>query len=360
METLAREELLRLVNIPSPSGAEERLLSYLEERFCGLGLETTRLPVPGSSYDLLVNPLPVPRLLIDIHVDTVPDLIEGRDCPVRVEGDLVYGRGSADAKGSVAAAILAVEMLREKGISLRDLPLTLAFTVDEEGDAQGSEVLADSLAPLEAVVMEPTNLTVAVAEAGSLVVEVLVNGTRAHGSCLGAGESAIDKTLALLARIQSLPFMQEVHPLLGSAGFNIRYLCGGSENLAIAGLCRALVDFRVLPGQDIEAIKRELEGTLVTSGTHYRVVEISPPYELPEEEPVVRRLQKACRKALGQESRTGGMQSWTDAENLFSRGIPAVVFGPGRLEVAHTPDERISIAEIVAAAKVLVELALSL
>lgn len=360
METLAREELWRLLSIPSPSGTESRLLSYLEEKFRGLGLETSHLPVPGSGYDLLVNPLPVPRLLVDIHVDTVPDLIEGRDCPVRVEGDMVYGRGSADAKGSVAAVILAVEMLRGKGISLKELPLTLAFTVDEERDAQGSEVLADSLAPLAAVVMEPTNLTVAVAEAGSLVVEVQVDGTRAHGSCLEAGESAISKTMSLLAQLRFLPFMREEHPLLGPAGLNIRHLHGGSEDLVIAGLCRALLDFRLLPGQEIEAVKGELDKALAGPGVHYRVVEVSPPYQLPEGEPVARRLQEAYQKAMGMAGRIGGMASWTDAENLFSRGTPAVVFGPGKLEVAHTPDERISIREIVAAARVLVELAVSI
>lgn len=360
MERLAREELLHLLHIPSPSGAEERLLSYLETRFRALGLETGHLPVPGSSYDLLVNPLTAPRLLIDTHVDTVPDIIEGQDCPVRVQGDAIYGRGSADAKGSLVAVILAVEMLRQKGRPVRNLPMTLAFTVDEEREARGSEVLADSLAPLEAVVMEPTGLTVAVAEAGSLVVEVTVTGIRAHGSCPDAGESAISRTLAILERIHGLPFVQERHPLVGPADFNVRYLCGGSEELAVAGLCRALLDFRLLPGQDVEAVKRELGEFLVASGVTYRVVETSPPYQLPEGEPVVRRLRQACRQALGQEGRIGGMVSWTDAENLFSRGIPAVVFGPGRLEVAHTPDESVNIREIVAAARVLVELALSL
>ena len=355
LETWVRAKLRELVAVPSETGQETALLRYLEEELARYGVPWARQPVNGDRYNLLLNPQPRPRLLIDVHVDTVPIRLEGAACPLREEGDVVYGRGACDAKGSLAAVLAAVRWWLGQS-SPSPLPVTVAFTVDEENAGLGSEVLAAALQPQAALVMEPTELAVCVAQAGSLVVRLEAQGLAVHGSEFEQGQNACRKLLEALARLSSLSFLGQEHPLLGRADYNLRYLHGGTPELVVPAHCEAVVDFRLLPAMDLAAAQQEVEAFWKAEGLDGEIVEVAPPYEISPTEPVVEKLGSALRRTLEREPVIAGIKSWTDAENYHAVGVPAVVWGPGRLAVAHTPREHIRISELADAAGVLITL----
>ncbi|MGB9887447.1 MAG: M20 family metallopeptidase [Moorellales bacterium] len=355
LESWVRAKLRELVAIPSETGQEAALLRYLEEELARYGIPWARQPVNGDRYNLLLNPQPEPRLLIDVHVDTVPIRLEGITCPLREEEDVVYGRGACDAKGSLAAVLAAVHWWLDRP-SPPPLPVTVAFTVDEENAGLGSEVLAQALKPRAALVMEPTELAVCVAQAGSLVVRLAARGLAVHGSEFEQGQNACSKLLNALARLSSLSFLGREHPRLGRADYNLRYLHGGAPELVVPAHCEAVVDFRLLPSMDLAAVQQEVEAFWKAAELEGEIVEVAPPYEISPEEPVVKLLGAAMRRALEREPEIAGIKSWTDAENYHAVGVPAAVWGPGRLAVAHTPREHIRISELADAAGVLITL----
>ena len=355
LEGWVRAKLRELIAIPSETGHETALLRHLEDDLAGFAVPLARQPVSGDRYNLLLNPLPEPALLIDVHVDTVPIGLEGVGCPLREEDDLLYGRGACDAKGSLAAILAAVRWWLERA-SFSTLPVTVAFTVDEEGAGLGSEVLAAAIRPQAALVMEPTEMVVCVAQAGSLVVRLKAQGLAAHGSEIEQGRNACERLLRSLSALSSLSFLGREHALLGRATYNLRYLHGGTPELVVPGRCEAVVDFRFLPSQEPDAVQREVQAFWEGEGLEGDGVEVAPPYEIEPGQPVVRLLGSALRRALGQEAVIGGIKSWTNAENYHAAGVPAIIWGPGRLAVAHSPREHIRVSELVAAVKVLVAL----
>lgn len=313
-----------------------------------MGLRPFRQPVEADRANLIWTGSDRPRLLVTAHADTVPTWDQpGVDRP-RVEGGRVWGRGSVDVKAGIAAILLALE-------ACRDLlsPLAVAFTVDEEQRGLGSKVLPEAVRPEAAIVLEPTELRVCPVEAGSLEVRIEVAGAAAHGGALEEGRNAVHRAADLIRAFSTLPFVDAHHPLVGRGGFNVMEIRGGRPALLVPDRCTLVVDFRILPGQDLEAAKQALEGLVRAYDAVMEVVDESPAFELPEDEPVVVLLCRAYEEALGRRAPIGAVRSWTDAENLVAAGIPSVVFGPGKLHVAHTASEHVAVAEVADAVRVL-------
>ncbi len=345
----ARRELVRLVSIPSPTGQEQALLAYLEARLESLGLRPFRQPVEGDRANLIWKGAERPKLLLTAHADTVP-IEEPPDRP-RVEAGCVWGRGSADVKAGIAAILLALEGTPD----VRELPIAVAFTVDEEQGGMGSKVLPEAVQAEAAVVLEPTELRICPAEAGSLEVRIEVLGIPSHGGTFEDGQNAILRATELLRAFGSLAFVRAEHPLVGRGGFNVMEIRGGRLALVVPDRCTFSVDFRVLPGQDIEAVKEEVLRVVAEHGARAEVLDESPPFELAEDAPVFALLREAYEETLGRPPEIGAIRSWTDAENLVSAGIPSVVFGPGRLAVAHTAFEHVELQQVADAARVLMQ-----
>ncbi|MFN3476183.1 MAG: M20 family metallopeptidase [Candidatus Methylomirabilales bacterium] len=351
MEERAQKELARLVAIRSESGQEQAILAYLEARLEALGLSPVRQTVDGDRFNLIWTESPRPKLLLSAHVDTIPAFDHPDRYGPRLEGGRLYGRGSADAKAGIAAILLALELTLEKG--LKDPSFAVAFTVDEEREGLGSKVLPEVVRAEGAVVLEPTELMLCPAEAGSLEVRLTIEGAPAHGSAFEAGKNPILQAASLIEAFKRLSFVKGSHPLIGEGGFNIMEVKGGLPALLVPERCELFVDFRILPGQDPEAAKAELLQLFTQEAVKAEFLDVSPPFELHEDEPILQLMKQAFHKALGEAPRIGGMKSWTDAEHLYASGIPSVVFGPGRLALAHTPWEHVELKEVVKAARVL-------
>jgi len=345
LQARIKETIFTLASIPSPSGQEEAILEYLINRLQdqGFGLKTQE--VPNRFYNIIVNEGRNNPLLLTAHVDTVPPWLG--IFPPRIHEDTLEGLGVCDNKAGVALMLLLLEERKREG---KPIPATFAFVVDEEREGAGSATLAQGSLPPYAIVLEPTSLEIAIAEGGSVEFEIHVKGRSVHGSCLSAGINAIERAIELVTEIKKLPFLYSEHPLLGPGGFNVEKFSGGDGELRVPDLCTLEIDFHVLPNQDINQIIQEIKNVLERDPlVNYVVKDISEPFALSEDTPIVSNLVRAFRQALNREPRLSGMRSWTDAAHLYAAGVKPVVFGPGELAKCHTPGEWISVKEVVEA-----------
>jgi len=349
MKDFLVEQLVNLVSIPSVSGEEGQVLGYLEEFLTGLGIDALRQRVDGLWYNLLVNHHEKNRVVLAAHVDTVPPLNGLPPQPV-VKGEAVWGLGACDDKAGVVILTALLERFAEK---LEEIPVTFAFLVDEENQGRGSETLAREKLPPWGIVLEPTELRICTCEAGSLEVEFTAHGKMAHGSEAEEGENAIEKALRTLERLKTLSFLEEEDERLGGSLMNILQISGGDGTLRIPHSCRCLVDFSILPRQEIEGIAQEIARILEEDKVDYAFRDVSLPFEIENDSWIVKTLSRAIEGASEQKAQLAGMRSWTDAAHLLEAGTQAVVFGPGRLSICHTPQEMVKIDELLAAYKIL-------
>src|SRR6202007_431107 len=213
--TLTRQ----LVDIESITGNEAAVGNYLFGELCRLGYQTKKMPVEGDRFNVYATSpqQPDPAIVFSTHMDTVPPYI-----PSAEDAGRIYGRGSCDAKGIIAAQVAAAERLRREGIHVG-----LLFVVGEERDSLGAKVANDH-APASCKFLvngEPTENRIALASKGTLRVEVTARGRMAHSAYPELGESAIDKLLPALTRLRAMPLPSD--PEVGPCTLNIGLIEGG-------------------------------------------------------------------------------------------------------------------------------------
>ncbi len=358
----ALELLKKLIEIPSPSGEElevcEFIHGWLEE--AGFKPRKSR-PMGGIPYNVTVTVGGGgEHLLIDGHVDTVPQWDMERPYEARVVGDYVYGRGAADMKGGVVSMMLAAERLLEHEDEFENR-VTFAFVVDEEYMGRGTiDLLLTEGGFDAAVVCEPTGLKLGVAQAGCLDFIVETKGKTAHAACPEAGVNAITEMCRVLSELSELPLLKEAGSLEGmKPTINVGKVEGGFSSWVVPSECRAYVLINTLPSQKPERVKQELQRLVervrsmgVSCSIEY--VDEDEGYELSLDDPIVRLMARHVEKVLG-EVRYTFVGSWTDANTLyFKGGVPSIIFGPGRLEHGHSGEERVSLSEVVKCAEILV------
>ncbi len=337
-----------LVEIPTPTGREEALHPLLIEVLegCGFSVELQRTSV--GRRNLLARRGESPLLLVT-HLDTFPAYTHPEPYRLRVEGEELIARGALDVKGQIAALLAAVESCEH--------PVQIALVVDEERFGTGSRELTVDSRIRGAVVLEPTDLHPAPAQAGAVDFTAILYGKAAHGSLPQRGESAILKAFELIRAIEALPFLRARHPLFPDGPrVTVGTIQGGFEPMVVPNTCRLEADVRFLPGVELEAALEELTRCLQSFGTEFILGDADPPFEISPEEPVYRLLAQAAGDALGEERRPVGMPSWTDAANLVQKGIPTVVFGAGDLARAHSDREAVSLGDLERLAQILIRL----
>ena len=280
----------------------------------------------------------------------------------------VYGRGSCDMKGGVAAMAFAAIVLAELGVRLRG-DLIVNTVSEEETTGAGGLVSARTLAADAAIVPEPSSLAVWRACRGSLLCAIDVEGRGGHAGLppadpeAGGAVSAIEKALVVLDALRRLNdewALRPPHPHLAPAHAVVTAIHGGEWMVSYPARCRIEVHVEYLPGQD--GAEAEIEEWIARAAAadpwlreHPPVVEWLlggvPPSEIAEDEPIVQTL-LAAQRDLGRPPRLGGMQNWSDAATLIvEAGIPSVNYGPGDIARAHTADEHVPVDELVACAQ---------
>ena len=308
-----------------------------------------------------------PRLIVNGHLDVVPVNAAAwtRDPfdPQVVEGRL-YGRGSADMKGGIAAAICALDTLDRSGIA-PGCDITFHLVADEErGGRLGTQALLERglISGDACLVPEPTDLELCVAERGLWQGRVYVTGTPAHGSRPRDGVSAIEHAARLVLALHAADFGGEGHPLLGRPTANVGTIEGGSALNTVAETCVFGVDRRVLPGSTAESTQAEIERKIELAdveGLRYRLEldTFGEASEMAPDDPWVKLVGDAVARSTGTTPSVIGMTFTTDARFVRNQaGIPTVVCGPGRIDQAHGDDEYVAVDRLVDATAAFAEL----
>jgi len=306
-----------------------------------------------------------PELLFTSHMDTVPvgNARAWRYPPLSAEivGTRLHGRGSADAKASLAGMVAAMEALAQV-LPLRGT-LTLTAVSDEEvGGIKGTEYLVDRglLQPDEVVVGEITDNRLATAEKGVLWMRVVTHGRAAHGSTPWEGSNAISTMLRVLRAIEDRVgdrLRTLSHPLTPPPSLSIGTIRGGVATNVVPDWCEATLDRRTLPNEsiteaigEVERIIAELKRDDPELQADVEILQSGPPIETAVETPLVRTAQSVARE-LALPPEPVGYQQASDGRFFAERGVPTILFGPGDPALAHTPHESVDVNEVITAAK---------
>lgn len=307
-----------------------------------------------------------PTLVVNGHLDVVPVDPGGWTHPpfaCERDGDRLYGRGTADMKGGIAAAVTALDTLRRAG---REAACDIVFHLvadEERGGALGTAAMAAAglLRGDACIVPEPTGLQVGIAERGIVTATVVVHGRPAHASNPRDGISAIELGAKVVLALHAAAF-DGTHPLLGSPSCNVGQIAGGSGHNTVAERCTLVLDRRVLPGATPEDVEKELREKIESVADpdlryDFTMDVFGEASELDPDDPLVGQVQRALTAVLGAPQSVIGMSFATDARFVRNdAGIPAVVLGPGAIEQAHVHDEWVSVERLVDAAAVYAEL----
>jgi len=346
-----------------PGGAGEGAISeVVADLLEGWGLSVAMPEVaPGRCNVVATLEGSGPTLLLNGHLDTVG--VSGMTVApfdAEIVASRLVGRGACDMKGGVASLLAATARLAAGG----DRPsLVVALTADEEAASLGMEALVRSgLWADLAVVCEPTSLAVMPAHKGFVWLKAAFRGRAAHGSRPDLGVDAIRHAalfVVALDRYTAELRSRAPHPLLGHGSVHAGTIAGGSAASVYPDHCEVQLECRTMPGTDPEEVLAEL-GRLADElalrepalDVDLETVLARPGTEVDAESTLVRGLLKAGREH-GVNPRVEGMTAWVDAALLNESGIPAVCYGPGSIEQAHTADEWIETGEIVTCAAVL-------
>src|SRR4051812_36173209 len=322
----------QLVDIDSITGNEIACGELLASELAAAGMNVKRVPVKDGRFNVLATfaATPYPEVFLSTHFDTVPPFI-----PSREDAENIYGRGSCDAKGIIAAMTAAALRLHEQ-----KKDVGLLFLAGEEQGSDGAKIANAKAQELHGgkckflINGEPTESKIAIASKGTLRAFVTASGKMAHSAYPHLGDSAIEKLVQALERLRTMQLPSE--PEIGPCTMNIGMISGGRAPNVIPDHAEAQLLFRLVG--PTEALKENVKKTVGDLAKVDFYLEI----------PFMRF------------STVDGIPTMTAA---FTTDIPAlgnwgkpVLFGPGSIHVAHTDREFISKKELLAAVETYVSL----
>ena len=319
----------RLMEIDSTSGREGDVIDFMHAFLTSREWHVQRIPVSDGRDDLFATPGATPgdgaQITLSTHLDTVPPHI-----PPRLSGNVLYGRGSCDAKGIAAAMVAAAERLRGRGA-----PVALLFVVGEEVTHDGAHAANEAAPRLlgsrrnGGVIIngEPTESTLAVGTKGAMRAIVRTDGQAAHSAYPHLGRSATRALVQLLAELDSLELPRD--ELLGDTTINIGMLSGGVADNVVAPWAEARLMVRlVTPAEQVWRILEQWVGARARIEQGATV----PPVRL------------------------GVLPGFPTSVAAFATDIPQLtrwgtpfLFGPGSIHVAHRDDEHVKLDELLRA-----------
>ena len=389
----------KLVQIPTPNppGNTESCIKFIEEYFKELKIPTKiyRRKEGKANIVAKVEGESSTKILWLGHIDVVPkgnpDFWKHDPYGGDVEGEFVFGRGSSDMKGSCASAMIAAKTLHES--SKPPNTVEFWFTCDEEiGGREGAQWLAqDGLIKGDVCIIgdssgsTPKKPYVDIGCKGLLWTKLKVDGKTAHGSTPYLGDNAIEKLLAVIERVKQigdheLEIPEDLKSVLRSSvdfllvnpelndnqqeaarrlyefpTVSLNILQGGVKINVVPDSADAAIDIRFTPGIDIDTLKKRVVDLIKSSneeGITYEFQIGTGYYESPKSI-FVKQLSNVVNKATKSTPNLKILTGGTDAISLKNfQGVPCLGFGSGLKGQAHTPDEHVSIENLVMASKV--------
>ena len=300
-----------------------------------------------------------PTLVFCAHLDTVGTA--GMAIPPfepRVEGNRVYGRGSFDMKGGVAAILAAAVALRDAGLEGRVL---LALVADEEYSSLGADDFVRRHRADGCILTEASEGRLITAHRGYAWIEARTQGRQAHGSRWDIGVSAIARMGRIVAALDELDrhtLRGRIHPLVGPASLHCAKIDGGVGLSTYAPTCTLAMERRTIPGESPESALEEIRTTIARAGEEadLSVIFSRPPLTCDPKAKVARAAREAIQEVHGAPAEEAGVPYWMDAAVFGQAGIPAVDYGPTGFG-AHEAVEWVDLDSVVRTARVLAEAA---
>jgi putative selenium metabolism hydrolase len=364
--------LKRFISIPSFSGKEEKMAENLLKEMESIGFD-----------DVFVDPLGNVigtcgrgslHIAYDGHMDTVdvgnPERWEVDPFKGELREGCIYGRGSTDQKGGIASVIYAVKVLKDMGL-LDGFKITLVGSVLEEareGVSWQHIINEGGIKPDYVVLTEPTNLEIKRGHLGRTEIEIEVRGISAHGSIPEMGRNAIEESIPILKELLSLRDNLPSHPVLGRGKLTVTEINSSSPSLcAVPDRVVIHIDRRLTLGEDEKGVLKEIENLKSIKGGDTRVYLVKdpipgytgflyktdllyPPWILEEDDPFLKRAIKTYETLFKSKPVVGTWRFSTNGVVTYGLyKIPTIGFGPGKEEVAHTPNEFCPIDHLVKA-----------
>jgi acetylornithine deacetylase len=354
----------------APGGPGEAACgARLADILAGLGLKVSvQEPGPGR-----VNVIGMMRgkgggrsLILNGHLDTVG--VEGMDEPFsgRVADGRVYGRGSQDMKGSLAAMAAAVKALQDAGAELEG-DLIVTAVADEEHLSMGSEALLEEFTADAAIVTEPTDLQLVRAHRGFIWYAARTLGRAAHGSRYNEGIDAnmrMGRFLAALDELEQDLRRRNPHPLVGTPSLHAPVIAGGTAISTYSASCELKIERRTAPGEttvqatgEIQAIIDRLAAQDPTFKADIEVTAARPPFEIDAEAAIVQSAARAIERRMKKPAVHGGASFWSDAALFAAAGIDTILLGPTGAGL-HSAEEYVDLGSLADLAFILAETAL--
>lgn len=346
-----------------------------EEKLKELGLELPRVNVIGTLKGSLENPV----LHWNGHFDVVPPGTGWTKDPFNpiLEDGKIYGRGTSDMKGGIAAMVMAAKALKAEGVPLKG-SLVISASPDEEiGGAAGvGYIVKEGYAKGDmCIVSEPSEVDkICVAHKGALWLQIDTIGKSCHGSTPHLGINAIEKMAKIIIeldeklkprlrdRVTKVP-MSEVAKM---ATLTVGTIQGGIKTNIVPDRCTITIDRRLIPEEKISEAREEIESFIEKirkddPDLKFQIKEIiyADAAYTSEEAEVTGRLSKAIEEVIGRKPTITGMTAFTDMR-LLNTIMPTIIYGPGSLAKAHAADEYIEVESLITATKVFALMALDL
>ena len=341
--------------LETPYG-ESRLADFVYNWLAEQDLNPQKQPVqPGRENVIAIaeGRDKTKTLLLSAHMDTVD--VKGMTVEpfeANVQNGRLYGRGSCDTKGAMAAIMIAFRNRVEK----KELACNLAFlaTCGEEFNMLGAGYFAKhaTCQLAGAVFAEPTELDVVIAHKGAIRFWITTYGCSAHSATPQLGDNAIysmNRAITAIQRYAEKLSQKNKHPLLGVETLVVTMIDGGQQTNIIPDRCKAHIDWRILPGHGPEQCRKELEGILTAEVAKEKIevehVSTYEPMQTNENHPMIEALLNAAEKSAGKHQKAA-VNYATDASSFVDLQIPMAVFGPGNPIQAHSSDEYIEIEQL--------------
>ncbi|MDQ3674728.1 MAG: ArgE/DapE family deacylase [Gemmatimonadota bacterium] len=343
---------------PGEAEVARTLASVLDE--WGFAVELLEAAPARPNVVARIGPRDAPALMLNGHLDVVG--VEGmvhEPFAAELRSGRIYGRGSADMKGGLAAMCAAATAASARS----NAQVIIAAVADEEYESLGlRSLLRSGLRADAAIVTEPTRLAICPAHRGFAWIDVTLAGRAAHGSRYDLGVDAILHAGLLLAELDALEQKRGeglTHPLLGRGSLHASTIQGGVGMSTYPERCKLAIERRTLPGESAELAVREVTDACdrvrarrADFSAEVRLNTAQTPSDVDIDAPIVKRLRTAL-EAEAMPVRIEGLSAWTDAALLNEAGIPAVCFGPGDISLAHAAEEFVPVADIEQATRVL-------
>lgn len=372
-------QLIRIESHQDAPGYERNLVAFIKGFLEKEKIEVELQPVLEERANLIARVRgngTGPVLVLNGHTDTVPPYEMKNPFVPCIKDGKIYGRGSVDMKGALAAMMCVLLALKRGGIQLKG-DVVFAATIGEEKYSPGAYRLVTSGFHADyAIVGEPTGMKVGIAHKGVIWGEAVFYGRSVHGSVPEKGINAIYKASDWIEEIQRtyIPSLKErSHPLLGHPTINIGMIEGGTRPVIVPNQCTVRFERRLLPGETKESAIQELKEILDKLAK--RDPEMSGeirempvfhgvphgPFESKADSDLVKVLRRAYQEEFHCDTEPCGLGFWTDAA-LFAQipGIQTVVCGPGDIAQAHSNEEYIQREQLLAAYRIYLKAALNL